>query len=86
VLSLSQLILKIAAGLYGLTLLTAFVFNPQRGLHGLLLLVALTVNAAAVVLRYRLAWSHAADVFGAFRPAVTAWYDDLYRWKRGQER
>ena len=55
-LTLSHLLLKVAAGFYGLSFLTAAIFDPRRSWYGFLLLPALAGNAAALVLRYRLAW------------------------------
>jgi len=52
---LSHFLLKIAVGFYGFSCLAAVVF-PRRRWYPFLLMPALAANAAAVVLRYHLAW------------------------------
>jgi hypothetical protein len=52
----AQLIFKIAAAFYGLSLLSAFLFGRRREMVWLFLFPAMLANALTVVLRYRLAW------------------------------
>ncbi len=52
----TQLLFKIAAGLYGLSLVAELSFGRWRWWAGIFLWPALLANAAAAVLRYRSAW------------------------------
>lgn len=52
----AQFVFKIAAGLYGLSLVAAFLPGRPRGVVWIFLLPALLANFAAVALRYWQAW------------------------------